>query len=850
MDLLLLTADAVASQNTGWVPWAIAAASAAAATVAVLTRPQPLPPPPLSRPPADDPTTLEDLSLKTLMLESSTGRIEQTLAQVIDSSGKIVYFTPAWAEFVEDTELDPRLALLGEDLPSLLSDPAGLLGDAAILATRSLSDVLHRKSPSLRIDYRVSTASMSAAIVLSIVRCGDAPDALTVVTHTPATDRLRLNTLLRESERRYRLLFRLSPLPMLVVSASDGIILAANEAAGELLLSEPDAIEGRALSTLMAAHSRSATPTPAALPSTTTLRRSDGAPVTTELHHANLGFEGSPARLIVLRDVSAQVVAQQAARLRECMLAAVARAGEWLVQESDWHAGLRSTLPELARASLASRVLVYQTVDLPAPQPISSHHETPPHSSLDDSIAKALSGDLLTTLKSGHGAENTRIELASGLHCATAAIAPVMVGDMLWGFIALVRDEDSRPFGAAENDSLRSFAGMLGSTIRRNQIQDALRRADDQARHTQKLEALGQLAEGISHDFNNLLTAIHGYITLAKGSLPFGHPATHSLEQVESAATQAGGMANSLLTFARRSKGDRKLMPLATILEPAIRLVRRTMPANITIESSCEDAANSWVTGDPGQIQQVIVAIALNAKDAMPHGGLLRFRTGSATGRDGQPWATISIEDNGIGMPPEVLRRAFEPFFTTKPRSEATGLGLSIAHSIINQHGGTIDAESSPGAGSTFLIRLPASTPPRPEPALNEPKAAPMYMGTALVVEDHQLVGALVSTALASMGYSPAQVLTVAEGDAELVNRPAVLVVDIQLPDANGIEWVRSLRAKGLTTPVLFISGRSDEEIDDPALSPAMILHKPFQIGELTRLLGDLLRDNRVEVDS
>jgi two-component system OmpR family response regulator len=125
-----------------------------------------------------------------------------------------------------------------------------------------------------------------------------------------------------------------------------------------------------------------------------------------------------------------------------------------------------------------------------------------------------------------------------------------------------------------------------------------------------------------------------------------------------------------------------------------------------------------------------------------------------------------------------------------------------------------------------------------------------MYMGTALVVEDHQLVGALVSTALASMGYSPAQVSTAAEGDAELVNRPAVLVVDIQLPDANGIEWVRSLRAKGLVTPVLFISGRSDEEIDDPALSPAMILHTPFQIGELTRLLGDLLRTNRVEVDS
>ncbi|MFZ4574068.1 MAG: ATP-binding protein [Phycisphaerales bacterium] len=853
----LTIAQAAAVQAGGlrdWIPWGVAGLFGAVAIAAALRRPRPVPPPVVvpSRAPATG-EAVEDLSLKTLMLESSAGKLEQSLAQGLDDAGRIIWTTQAWSDFVEDNRLDARLARVGENFLDIVKDPSSPLGEPGLAGWRALGATLDGSGHSLRFEYTLVSEAVHAPMMLSAVRCPDGPRWVTVVTHTPVQDRLRIGSLLRESERRYRLLFRFSPLPMMVVSQEDGAILAANVAAGELMLMEPGSLEGRPFGRFAEA-SLNGQASPlipgGALPGRAQLRRSDGAMVQVELLSAGLVFEGSPAQLIVLRDLSAQLLAERSAKMRERMLAAVAGAGELLVKEADWLQGARSSLPLLCGAAQASRVLVYRISGEPGvcPEMVCGYPKTADERDVSEAVAKAVTEASRALLRSGKGVESERLRTGDKQPGEFISAAPVTADGSVWGFVALVREEGSRGFGPPEHDALRSYAGTLGAAVRRTQIQEALRRSDDQARHAQKLEALGQLAEGISHDFNNLLTAIQGYITLAKGSLPQHHPATHSLEQVEAAAIQAGGVASSLLTFARRNKGDRRLVSQSAILDPALRLVRRTLPAGISLEVSAQEQPESWLLCDPGQIQQVMVALALNARDAMPGGGVVGVKTGLTRDADGKEWLEIAVRDTGVGMSPEVLRRAFEPFFTTKPRSMATGLGLSIAHSIIHQHGGSLEAESQESKGSTFVIRLP--TAPVPEArAFTEVKPSPVQVGNALVVEDHQLVGALVSTALASMGYSPVQVSTAAEADAELANPQSVLVVDIQLPDANGIEWVRTVRRRGFRTPVLFMSGKSEIEVDGPELGPAAVLRKPFQIGELNRLLRGLVDPTYSEVD-
>jgi CheY-like chemotaxis protein len=376
---------------------------------------------------------------------------------------------------------------------------------------------------------------------------------------------------------------------------------------------------------------------------------------------------------------------------------------------------------------------------------------------------------------------------------------------------------------------------MLGAAIQRDEIQAALRKSDEQLRHSQKMEAIGQLASGVSHDFNNLLTAIQGYITLAKGVLPRDHPAAGSLEQVELAARQATGVANSLLAFSRRSAGEHRHATLHSVAEPAIRLLRRSLPSNISMEFRCSEAP-VWVQCDPSQIQQVIVALALNAKDAMPEGGALVVDIDQVE-KAGQSHARVRVTDTGVGMPVEVLRRVFEPFFTTKARSEGTGLSLAISHSIISLHQGEMEVQSLPGKGSTFTFTLPLAEVPEDLELSN--RLSPQA-GVALVVEDNQLVGALVSTILASLGYSPVQAGSVAEASECLHPAPSVIVVDVELPDIPGPEWVRMLRGRGVQTPVVFITGRSDTT-DVSVLSPAVSLHKPFQAADLVRVLGSMV---------
>jgi len=236
-------------------------------------------------------------------------------------------------------------------------------------------------------------------------------------------------------------------------------------------------------------------------------------------------------------------------------------------------------------------------------------------------------------------------------------------------------------------------------------------------RQAQKLEAVGTLASGIAHDFNNLLTAIGGYTELAQNALAPDHPAARSLRMIEKASDQAVSVTRSLLTFARKTSTEKRPVDLTGLIRDSMGFLRRVLPASIEIEQQIPENGAVWIEGDPGLLQQVLMNLAVNARDAMPAGGRLSVSVsgpgnGSPADRSGatpsrSPEAVLIVEDSGSGIPQQEAARIFEPFYTTKPRGKGTGLGLSVVHGIVADHGGKIGVESGGGGRDAVPDSLP-----------------------------------------------------------------------------------------------------------------------------------------------
>lgn len=251
-------------------------------------------------------------------------------------------------------------------------------------------------------------------------------------------------------------------------------------------------------------------------------------------------------------------------------------------------------------------------------------------------------------------------------------------------------------------------------------------RGDAEDRQSQKMAALGALAAGIAHEFNNLLMTISTHVVLARGPVagrarPSGSAMKKHFEGIDQAVEQAREMTRSLLIVARKEQPDRQLVDLGNLVEEAASMFRRLLPASIRLKLT--PVAQRWQTeANPDQLRQVLLNLVVNARDAMPDGGELHLAVAAAKGRSrprgARRWVTIIVEDTGCGMPDAVVRRAFEPFYTTKPRAHGTGIGLAIVAGIIDAHGGRVLCQSTPGTGTRFEVWLP--TQARKSPARGE----------------------------------------------------------------------------------------------------------------------------------
>jgi signal transduction histidine kinase len=380
----------------------------------------------------------------------------------------------------------------------------------------------------------------------------------------------------------------------------------------------------------------------------------------------------------------------------------------------------------------------------------------------------------------------------------------------------------------------------------------ARRRLEEQFRHAQKMEAIGRLASGVAHDFNNLLTVITGYseLLLAQGSAD--ESTASGLEEIRRAAERGGSLTRQLLIFSRKQKLSTQSVNLNDLLANMKNMLRRLIGEDITLATTLSPGLGT-VRADPGQFEQVVMNMAVNARDAMPNGGRLTIETHNvalATPGVDLPegaYVMLTISDTGIGMDAETQSHVFEPFFTTKEPGRGTGLGLATAYGIVKSCNGTIGLYSEPGHGTTFKIYLPRIDQ-TVEPAPPEVKGLESLRGTesVLVVEDDPEVRQLIAEILGARGY---RVLVSANGQEAIQMLQAdpapveLVVADVILPEVSGPEVVRQVTSLRPGIRALFISGYTDEAVlRHGLLEPdASFLSKPFMPEALARKVREVL---------
>ena len=370
----------------------------------------------------------------------------------------------------------------------------------------------------------------------------------------------------------------------------------------------------------------------------------------------------------------------------------------------------------------------------------------------------------------------------------------------------------------------------------------AEKRLEHQVRQLQKVEAVGQFTGGIAHDFNNLLAVILANDTVLLDGLPEGDPRRADAEGIMDAANRAAELTRQLLAFSREHVFEPRVIDLNGTVAGAERMLRRVIGEDVDMTLTLGGDAGS-VHADAGLMQQVLVNLVLNARDAMPHGGKLAIATCAApNGR-----ARLTVSDTGCGMDPETKRRVFEPFFTTKGVGEGTGLGLSTCHGIVRQAGGSISVDSEPGRGTVFEVLLPAAGA-EAHAAVPRPHALADYAGreSILVVEDEAGVRLLVHRMLSRHGY---HVVCARDGQEAVAilhssDTPFDLVLcDVVMPDVAGPEIVARVQRRSPRTRALFMSGHTTHSlVQNGSLQEGhAFIHKPFVPSALVRKVREVL---------
>lgn len=429
---------------------------------------------------------------------------------------------------------------------------------------------------------------------------------------------------------------------------------------------------------------------------------------------------------------------------------------------------------------------------------------------------------------------------------------PLMIEGRLLGVVAMFSTSE---LPEDTLDGLSAVADILSLGIERKRTHEALISSEDQLRQAQKMEAVGVMAGGIAHDFNNLLTAINGYSALTLKKMPADEPARRNIEEIQKAGDRAAELTSQLLAFSRKQVLKSVVHNLNSVVETIEKMLRRIIRENIELQTFLDPELGN-IKGDPGQIEQVIMNLAVNARDAMPDGGTLTIETRNVYLDKGYishklaiepgPFARMTVSDTGFGMDESTQKRIFEPFFTTKEVGKGTGLGLAMVYGIIKQSGGDILVYSEPGHGTTFKIYLPLVDNPVEKTPWVDPIDKPTGTETVLLVEDEDLVRDLVREILTDSGYT---ILAAESGEAALSickkheGSIDLLLTDVIMPKMGGSELKNEITKLRPGTAALFMSGYTDDSLPSRGIFDRNMafIEKPFTPDELARKVREVL---------
>ncbi len=430
----------------------------------------------------------------------------------------------------------------------------------------------------------------------------------------------------------------------------------------------------------------------------------------------------------------------------------------------------------------------------------------------------------------------------------------VQAGREWRGELVTRRSDGRRVWESVQASSLRTPAGEVTNLLCLREDITERKQLEQELRQAQKMESLGTLAGGIAHDFNNLLAIINGYAEFCLNHNSEAAQVRKSMQEIHRAAQRASGLVRQILTFSRKNEVRFAPFDLNHQVRELVALLAETFPRTVTFDVRLAEKL-PHLLADQNQVQQILLNLCVNARDAMPQGGTITVSTqvrpgaefSGVTGVDpGKIYACLRVADTGTGMTPEVRARLFEPFFTTKPGSQGTGLGLAVVYGIVTSHKGFIDVESTPGAGSAFLAGLPLAEEPVIMPTLAVVGEFPRGTETVLVVDDEVSLRRLLEATLTSRGY---RVVTAANGleaiDCLSHNGQPLdaVLLDLNMPGANGLDVYKVIRVGRPDLKVLILSGNLNSEArrELQGLGQANFVQKPYALEEVGRRLRALL---------
>jgi PAS domain S-box-containing protein len=397
--------------------------------------------------------------------------------------------------------------------------------------------------------------------------------------------------------------------------------------------------------------------------------------------------------------------------------------------------------------------------------------------------------------------------------------------------------------------------GIVQDVTEAKKAEESLRQAENQLRQSQKMEAIGRLSGGVAHDFNNLLTVINGYSSLTMSLMDEADPLRKNIAEVLKAAERAASLTGQLLAFSRKQVVHSQVLNINNVIRGTEKMLRRLIGEDVELSTSFDDSLRN-VSADPGQIEQVIMNLAVNARDAMPRGGKLTIRTSNVTVDQSSTfrnrtlavgdYVMLSVSDDGVGMSEEVRSHLFEPFFTTKGLGKGTGLGLATCYGIVCQAGGDIRVYSEPNAGTTFKIYLPVTETAQEKVAAGSSGQMPRGQETILVVEDDSGVRELAVNVLRRCGYRVQISNDAYEALEAIKGNPQfdLVITDVIMPRMSGKDLRDQIKTYRPDTEVLLMSGYAGDALahrgvlDEGGL---FFLEKPFSPAELARKVRTIL---------